>query len=34
VFAGAANGSGYRLGPAIATAAADLLIDTSEGVQP
>jgi glycine/D-amino acid oxidase-like deaminating enzyme len=32
VFAGAAGGSGYRLGPAIAAEAADLLAHRSEGV--
>jgi glycine/D-amino acid oxidase-like deaminating enzyme len=32
VFAGAAGGSGYRLGPAIAAEAADLLAQRSEGV--
>jgi glycine/D-amino acid oxidase-like deaminating enzyme len=32
VFAGAASGSGYRLGPAIAAEAAGLLADRSEGV--
>jgi glycine/D-amino acid oxidase-like deaminating enzyme len=33
VFAGAAGGSGYRLGPAIAAEAADLLAHLSEGVK-
>jgi glycine/D-amino acid oxidase-like deaminating enzyme len=32
VFAGAAGGSGYRLGPAIAAEAADLIAHRSEGV--
>jgi D-arginine dehydrogenase len=32
VFAGAASGSGYRLGPAIAAGAVDLLAHRSEGV--
>jgi glycine/D-amino acid oxidase-like deaminating enzyme len=32
VFAGAAGGSGYRLGPAIAAEAVDLLVHRSEGV--
>lgn len=32
IFAGAAGGSGYRLGPAIAAEAADLLAQSSEGV--
>ena len=32
VFAGAAGGSGYRLGPAIAAEAVDLLAHRSQGV--
>jgi hypothetical protein len=32
VFAGAAGGSGYRLAPAIAAEAVDLLLHQTEGV--